>query len=93
VGAEVAQIYLGLPASTVEPPKRLVGWAKVELEPGETEEIIVTLDPHATLHPLSYLLPPILTCSTYGRQFLQRPNRVKECPSMTKSAWFPMATN
>ncbi len=53
-GAEVAQVYLGLPASTGEPPRRLVGWAKVELEPGETEEITVTLDPHATLHPLSY---------------------------------------
>ncbi len=54
VGAEVAQIYLGLPASTGEPPKRLVGWAKVKLEPGETKEITVTLDPDATLHPLSY---------------------------------------
>ncbi len=54
VGAEVAQIYLELPASTGEPPKRLVGWAKVELEPGETKEITVTLDPDATLHPMSY---------------------------------------
>jgi len=54
VGAEIAQVYLGLPASTGEPPKRLVGWAKVELAPGETEEITVTLDPNATSHPLSY---------------------------------------
>jgi len=54
VGAEIAQIYLGLPASTSEPPRRLVGWAKVELEPGETQEITVTLDPDATMHPLSY---------------------------------------
>ncbi len=54
VGAEVAQVYLALPASTSEPPKRLVGWAKVELEPGKTEEITVMLDPNATLHPLSY---------------------------------------
>ncbi len=53
-GAEVAQIYLGLPASTGEPPRRLVGWAKVELEPGETREVTVTLDPKATSHPLSY---------------------------------------
>jgi beta-glucosidase len=53
-GAEVAQIYLGLPASTGEPPKRLVGWAKIELEPGETREVAVTLDPKATSHPLSY---------------------------------------
>jgi len=54
VGAEVAQIYLGLPASTSEPPRRLVGWAKVELEPGEAEEITVAIDPNATAHPLSY---------------------------------------
>jgi len=54
VGAEVAQIYLGLPARTGEPPRRLVGWAKVELEPGETREVTVTLDPKATSHPLSY---------------------------------------
>ena len=53
-GAEVAQIYLGLPESIGEPPKRLVGWAKVELAPGETREVAVTLDPKATSHPLSY---------------------------------------
>ncbi len=53
-GAEIAQVYLGLPASTGEPPKRLVGWAKVQLEPGETNEVSVTLDPNAASHPLSY---------------------------------------
>lgn len=53
-GAEVAQVYLGLPESVGEPPKRLVGWAKVELAPGETREIAVTLDPNSASHPLSY---------------------------------------
>jgi beta-glucosidase len=53
-GAEVAQVYLGLPTSTDEPPKRLVGWAKVELKPGETREVSVALDPKASSHPLSY---------------------------------------
>jgi beta-glucosidase len=53
-GAETAQVYLGLPASTGEPPKRLVGWAKVELEPGETKEATVLLDPNAASRPLSY---------------------------------------
>jgi beta-glucosidase len=53
-GAEIAQVYLGLPVSTGEPPKRLVGWVKVELEPGETREVSVTLDPNAASHPLSY---------------------------------------
>jgi beta-glucosidase len=53
-GAEIAQVYLGLPASTGEPPKRLVSWAKVELEPDESKEVNVTLDPNATSRPLSY---------------------------------------
>ncbi len=53
-GAEIAQVYLGFPASTGEPPKRLVGWAKVELEPGERKKISVTLDPSAASRPLSY---------------------------------------
>ena len=53
-GAEIAQVYLGLPASTGEPPKRLVGWAKVEVEPGETKEVSVALDPNASSRPLSY---------------------------------------
>ncbi len=53
-GAETAQVYLRLPTHTGEPPKRLVGWAKIELEPGETREVSVTLDPNATSRPLSY---------------------------------------
>jgi beta-glucosidase len=53
-GAEIAQVYLGLPASTGEPLRRLVGWAKVELAPGEAREVSVTLDPNAASRPLSY---------------------------------------
>jgi beta-glucosidase len=53
-GAEIAQISLGLPASLGEPPKRLIGWEKVDLEPGEAREVAVTLDPMAVSHPLSY---------------------------------------
>jgi beta-glucosidase len=53
-GAEIAQVYLGFPSSTDEPPKRLVGWAKVELEPGESREVTVTIDPNSTSRPLSY---------------------------------------
>ena len=53
-GAEIAQIYLGLPASTGEPPKRLVGWARVDVEPDEAKEVTMTLDPHSTWRPLSY---------------------------------------
>jgi len=44
-GAEVAQVYASLPAAAAEPPKRLVGWSKVPLKPGESKEVTVDLDP------------------------------------------------
>lgn len=53
-GAEIAQVYLGLPTSTGEPSKRLVGWAKMAVEPGESRVVSVTLDPNSTSRPLSY---------------------------------------
>lgn len=46
-GAEVAQIYVGLPASTGEPPRRLAGWSRVELAAGERRNVSVRLDPKA----------------------------------------------
>ena len=47
------QVYLGLPTSTGEPPKRLVGFQKVWLEPGEKKQVEITVDPAASNHPLS----------------------------------------
>ncbi|MBZ5728664.1 MAG: glycoside hydrolase family 3 C-terminal domain-containing protein [Acidobacteriia bacterium] len=44
-GAEVAQVYVTLPAAAGEPFRRLVGWEKVELAPGETKAITLALDP------------------------------------------------
>jgi beta-glucosidase len=44
-GAEVAQVYVLLPASAGEPFKRLVAWQKVQLSPGETKAVALTLDP------------------------------------------------
>jgi beta-glucosidase len=44
-GAEIAEVYAALPASAEEPPKRLVGWNKVQLAPGESKEVSVTVDP------------------------------------------------
>jgi len=44
-GVEIAEVYASLPASAGEPPKRLVGWSKVKLNPGESEEVTVDLDP------------------------------------------------
>jgi beta-glucosidase len=40
-GTEIAQVYASLPDSAVEPPKRLIGWARVELAAGESK--LVTL--------------------------------------------------
>lgn len=44
-GAEIAEIYAALPASANEPPKRLVGWAKVRLNPGESKDVAVKVSP------------------------------------------------
>jgi beta-glucosidase len=43
-GAEIAQIYASLPSSAGEPPKRLVGWARVELAAGESKPVSVAID-------------------------------------------------
>ncbi|XHR27515.1 MAG: glycoside hydrolase family 3 C-terminal domain-containing protein [Chthoniobacteraceae bacterium] len=43
-GAEVVQIYVGPPASAVErPPRELKGFAKVSLQPGETQKVAIDL--------------------------------------------------
>jgi len=44
-GAEVSQVYAALPAGTGEPPKRLVGWSKVQLAPGESKAVRVAIEP------------------------------------------------
>ncbi|HVJ07183.1 MAG TPA: glycoside hydrolase family 3 C-terminal domain-containing protein [Acidisarcina sp.] len=53
-GAVVPQVYLGMPTSAAEPPKRLVAFKKVTLDPGEIKEVQVCIDPNATSHPLGY---------------------------------------
>jgi beta-glucosidase len=45
VVSEIAEVYAGLPAAAEEPPKRLVGWARVALKPGESREVTVAVDP------------------------------------------------
>jgi beta-glucosidase len=44
-GAEIAEVYAALPAAADEPPKRLVGWTRVALKPGESREVTVAIDP------------------------------------------------
>ena len=44
-GARVAQVYVSLPASVSEPPKRLVGWSRVQLKAGESKEVALDVNP------------------------------------------------
>ena len=44
-GQEVAQVYLSLPAAAGEPPKRLIGWEKLDLQPGESKNVTLHIDP------------------------------------------------
>ncbi|MGP8174683.1 MAG: beta-glucosidase family protein [Terracidiphilus sp.] len=53
-GAEVAQVYLGLPSGIGEPPMRLVGWNKVSLQPSAQQAVTVTVNATDPSHPLSY---------------------------------------
>jgi beta-glucosidase len=53
-GAEAAQVYVELPAAANEPPKRLVGFKKVHLQPGETANVTIRLEPLSSSHPFSY---------------------------------------
>jgi beta-glucosidase len=43
-GAEVVEIYVGQPPANGEPPHQLRGFAKVQLEPGETKQVRLELD-------------------------------------------------
>ena len=51
-GAEVVQVYLGVPAQG-QPPKRLAGFQKVFVEPGASQPVAITIDPAATHHPFA----------------------------------------
>lgn len=44
-GKEVAQVYLGFPKDSGEPPQRLIAWDKVPLAPGQSQAISLTVDP------------------------------------------------
>jgi len=42
-GAEAAQVYAKLPSGLGEPPQRLVGWQKVSLQPGQSQQVSVSV--------------------------------------------------
>lgn len=57
-GAQIVQAYVTLPASAdmvghAQPPRRLVGFERVELAPGASGEAVIAIDPAASNHPLS----------------------------------------
>ncbi|HEX3326258.1 MAG TPA: glycoside hydrolase family 3 C-terminal domain-containing protein, partial [Actinomycetota bacterium] len=56
-GAEASQVYLTLPPAAGEPSKRLAGFQKVDLLPGASQQVTVTIDGAASNHPFSYWVP------------------------------------
>lgn len=57
-GAETVQVYLSLPPSANsvganQPPKRLVGFQKLSLTPGASQQVTISINPAASNHPLS----------------------------------------
>ena len=44
-GTEIAEVYARLPKSADESFKRLVGWKRVALAPGESQTVTVAIDP------------------------------------------------
>jgi beta-glucosidase len=44
-GAEVAEVYASLPESAKEPPKRLIGFTKVQLAAGDSKDVAISIDP------------------------------------------------
>jgi len=46
-GADVAQLYVGDPSTTGEPPRQLKGFQKVNLLPGQTKTVTMQLDDRA----------------------------------------------
>jgi beta-glucosidase len=52
-GAEVPQVYLTFPGAAGEPGKRLVGFDRVQLAPGQSKTVEVGIDSTATTQPYS----------------------------------------
>lgn len=52
-GAEVAQVYVAMPAILNQPPKRLINFDKVMLDAGETKTMTMVIDPESASHPLA----------------------------------------
>lgn len=51
-GAEVVQVYVSMPAMLNQPPKRLINFDKVMLQPSERKTLTMTIKPLSASHPL-----------------------------------------
>jgi beta-glucosidase len=43
-GTEIAEVYTSFPESAGEPPKRLIGWTRVALGPGESQKVSIPVN-------------------------------------------------
>ncbi|MEI9974685.1 MAG: fibronectin type III-like domain-contianing protein [Ignavibacteriota bacterium] len=43
-----------MPADLGEPPRRLVGWQKVTIQPGAQQHVAIEIDQNDSSHPLSW---------------------------------------
>jgi beta-glucosidase len=43
-GTEIAQVYTSFPDTAGEPPKRLIGWTRVDLEAGARKTVTIAID-------------------------------------------------
>jgi|CZKZ01.1.fsa_nt_gi beta-glucosidase len=43
-GTEIAEVYASLPEGAGEPPKRLIGWARIDLAPGESKHVSIPVE-------------------------------------------------
>ena len=80
-GKEIAQVYLSFPEAAGEPPKRLIGWEKIALDPGESKIVSLTVDP---------LYLSIFNASADLWEIVPGEYEVKAGPS---SATLPLAAN
>jgi beta-glucosidase len=64
-GADVAQVYVGMPAAVGEPPRQLKGFAKVWLDPGQAKTVSIPLGPSSFAHWDTSRHEWIVTAGTY----------------------------
>lgn len=43
-GTEITEVYASLPDAAGEPPRRLIGWSRIQLAPGESKQVSIPVD-------------------------------------------------